>query len=91
MGFHWVDVTSPKFNGQPFTQTFIIGSYDSKVTFYEPMITLDFLKNITNHERNIPQSARVQKSGWYPTKQQIVKHDGVTEVIFAAFVFRAKS
>ncbi|MGI8637700.1 MAG: hypothetical protein ACR2KZ_20055, partial [Segetibacter sp.] len=42
MGKHFVDIASPELNGQPFTQTFIYGSYDSKVTFYEPMITLDF-------------------------------------------------
>ncbi len=45
MGAHWVDVTSPELNGSTFAQTFIYGSYDGQVNFYEPMITLDFLKN----------------------------------------------
>ena len=61
MGCHWVDPTSGEFNGQPFTQTFIYNSYDGKVTFYEPMITLDFLKTNNNFERSIPQPAKVQK------------------------------
>ncbi|WP_431215365.1 hypothetical protein ACQ86N_12090 [Puia sp. P3] len=42
MGTHWVDVTTPELNGQPFTQTFLYGTYDGKVTFYEPMITSGF-------------------------------------------------
>ena len=91
MGAHWVDVTSPEFHGQTFTQTFIFGSFDGKVTFYEPMITLDFLKNNSNYERAIPQPAKVQKTGYYPTKMRVVKHDGVTEVILDGFVFRTQS
>jgi hypothetical protein len=43
MGSHFVDITSPEFNGGIFTQTFIFGSYESNVIFYEPMITLDYL------------------------------------------------
>ncbi|MDI3320698.1 DUF5602 domain-containing protein [Pinibacter soli] len=91
MGAHWVDPTSPEFNGQPFTQTFIYGTYDGKVTFYEPMITLDFLKNNTNFERSIPQPLKVQKSGYYPTVERVVKHDGLTEVVLDGFVFRTQS
>ena len=91
MGAHWVDLTSGEFNGQPFTQTFIYGSYNGKVTFYEPMITLEFLKNNNNYQRAIPQPAKVQKTGWYPTKLKVVKHDGVTDVILDEFVFRQQS
>lgn len=91
MGKHWVDVTSPELNGQPFTQTFIYGTYNSKVTFYEPMITLDFLKNTDRFVRSIPQPAKYQKSGFYPTEMRIFKHDGVTEVILEDFVFRHQS
>lgn len=91
MGAHWVDATSGEFNGQPFTQTFIYGSYNGKVTFYEPMITLDFLKNNSNFERNIPQPAKFQKTGYYPTKMKLVKHDGVTEIILDGFVYKTQS
>ena len=91
MGAHWIDVTSSEFNGKPFTQTFIYGSYNGKVTFYEPMITLDFIKNNNNFERAIPQPAKVQKSGYYPTKLKIVKHDGVTEIVLDGMVYRAQS
>jgi hypothetical protein len=91
MGAHWVDATSGEFNGLGFTQTFIYGSYDGKVTFYEPMITLEFLKNTGNFERGIPQPAKFQKSGYYPTKLKVVKHDGLTEIILDAFVYRTQS
>ena len=91
MGRHWVDVTSPEFNGQLFTQTFIYGSYDGKITFYEPMITKAFLQNTTSFERSIPQPAKFQKSGYYPTKLRVVRHDGVTEIVLEGFVFKQAS
>lgn len=91
MGAHWVDVTSPELNGQPFSQTFLYGSFDGKVTFYEPMITLEFLKNNSNFQRNIPQPAKVQKSSYYPTVERVIKHDGVTEIILDGFVYRTQS
>ena len=91
MGAHWIDPTSGEFNGQPFSQTFIYGSYDGRVTFYEPMITLEFLKNTVNFERAIPQPAKVQKSGWYPRKLRIQKHGGITEIILDDFGYRTES
>jgi len=91
MGAHWIDVTSPEFHGQLFTQTFIFGSYDGKVTFYEPMITKAFLLANSNYERDIPQPAKVQQTGYYPTKMRVVKHDGVTEIILDGFVKRVQS
>lgn len=94
MGVHWIDITSPEFsqpNPQPFTQTLIYGSYNGKVTFIEPMITLEFLKNTTNFERSIPQPAKYQTSGYYPTKFRVWRHEGVTEVILSDFVLRQAS
>ncbi|HYC28079.1 MAG TPA: hypothetical protein VEB42_04670 [Chitinophagaceae bacterium] len=91
MGKHFVDLASPELNGQLFTQTFIFGSYDKKSVFWEPMITLDFLKKTTNFERTIPQPAKVQKSGYYPTKMRVTKENGVTNIILEAFVKRQAS
>ncbi|MGB8190320.1 MAG: hypothetical protein WCF67_00315 [Chitinophagaceae bacterium] len=91
MGKHFVDLTSPELSGAPFTQTFIFGSYDKKTIFWEPMITLEFLKNTTNFERPIPQPAKFQKSGYYPTKMRVVKEGGVTNVILEGFVERQAS
>lgn len=91
MGAHWVDVTSDEFTGKPFTQTFILGSYEGKVTFYEPMITHEFLKNTTHFERAIPTPPKFQKSGWYPTQMKITKHDGHTDIVLTKFVYRTGS
>jgi hypothetical protein len=91
MGAHWLDVTSGELNGKPFTETFIFGSYDGKVTFYEPMITHEFLKSQTNYERVIPAPAKFQKDGWYPTVMRIVQHDGLTDIVLDKMVYRHKS
>jgi hypothetical protein len=91
MGKHWIDVTSPELNGKKFSETFIYGSYDSKVIFYEPMITLDFLKKTTSYQRQIPVPSKFQETGYYPTKMRVNKHDGVTEVTLDGFVKRKAS
>jgi len=91
MGSHWVDATSSELNGKPFTETFIYGSFNGEVTFYEPMITLEFLKNQKKYERAIPVPAKFQETGWYPTSMKVVKHDGQTDVILDKFVYRQKS
>ena len=43
MGMHWLDPASPELNGQPFTSTYLYGSYDGKINFVEPMIAKSFL------------------------------------------------
>jgi hypothetical protein len=91
MGAHWIDFTSPELNGAPFTQTFIYGSYNGKVNFYEPMITEEFIKTNATFERAIPQPAKYQKTGYYPTKMRIAKANGVTNIILEAFVLRQAS
>jgi hypothetical protein len=91
MGKHYIDATSPELNGQTFTQTFLFGSYDSKVVFYEPMITLDFLKNTNSFERPIPQPSKFQQAGYYPTKMKISKHNGVTEITLEGFSYKQAS
>lgn len=63
MGCHAVDVTSPELHGDLFTQTFIYGTYDGKVTFYEPMITKAFIDANLSFERSIPTPSKFQNSG----------------------------
>jgi len=43
MGMHWSDPASPELSGQPFTSTYLYGSYDGKITFVEPMIAKSYL------------------------------------------------
>ncbi|HVF97210.1 MAG TPA: hypothetical protein VM871_07820 [Flavisolibacter sp.] len=91
MGAHWLDVTTPELNGAPFTETFIFGSYDGKVTFMEPMITEAFILANPSFQRSIPQPAKYQAAGWHPTKMRIEKKDGATNIILEGFVKRQAS
>jgi len=91
MGKHWLDATSPELSGGTFTQTFIYGSYDSKVVFYEPMITQLFLKSTTEFDRAIPQPAKFKVEGYYPTRMKVKKKNGTTEIILDSFVKRQAS
>jgi hypothetical protein len=91
MGKHYIDATSPELHNKTFTQTFLFGSYDSKVVFWEPMITQEFLKNTTQFERALPQPSKFQQAGYYPTKMKINIHNGVTEISLTDFVIRQAS
>lgn len=72
MGLHWVDPTSPEIaNGETFTHTFIYGSYDGKINFLEPMITLDYIKTKPNAKYAFKQPAKFAKEGYYPTEYGI--------------------
>lgn len=91
MGVHWLDATSPELGGAKFGQTFIYGTFNGKVTFYEPMITEEFILNNPGFERSIPQPSKVQTSGYYPTKMRISKQNDITNIILEGFVYRQAS
>ena len=71
MGVHWVDPTSPELNGQTFTSTFIYGSYDSKLIFFEPMITREFIISRPQFSAEIRQPQQYEQAGWYPTRYTV--------------------
>lgn len=71
MGAHWVDVTSPEFNGGIFTKTFIWGSYDGSFIFWEPMITRDYLLSHPDDVIPVRQPEAFEKDGWYATNYKI--------------------
>lgn len=68
MGNHYADGTSPEFNGGTFSHTFILGAFDGKITFYEPMVSLEYLKTMPNQCTPVKQAAAVLTSGWYATQ-----------------------
>ena len=90
MGNHLLDFASPEWQGEPFTHTWIFGTYDGRLTFWEPMITLDFLQSLERgkgkkgpKQVNVPISMpeAAPEAGYYPTKYQIAFHprlDGYT-------------
>ena len=73
MGNHLINTDGPEFHGEPFTHTWIFGSYDREITFYEPMITHQWYSELVSGERadecfDIPRPDAVAESGWYPTE-----------------------
>ena len=88
MGVHWVDMRSPELQGmlghpelaRPFTTTFIQGSWDGQVTFFEPMITRAFI--VGRREATaaasrdsvipLPAAQRYAPAGHYPTAYRIL-------------------
>lgn len=79
MGNHYVDSTSPELNDGLFTQTFIFGSFDGDITFYEPMVSRDFLLSKPSMCAPIKQPLLFQTSGFYPT-EYCVRYNANTEM-----------
>lgn len=76
MGVHWIDPSAPEFNQQPFTKTFIYGSYNGRIAFIEPMFAKSFMdtRPIATEEIKLP--AAYQKPGYYPLSYS-VRYDPV--------------
>lgn len=73
MGNHLIDTTGPEFNGARFTHTFIYGTWNRKVTFYEPMVTREWFAGLLDGTRDdacfaVKSPQAYQQSGWYPTR-----------------------
>jgi hypothetical protein len=76
MGAHWVDILSPEFNGEPFTHTFLYGTYNGKVTFHEPMITMNIIQTGATIHKDIRQPLYFSPTNkYYPTQYSIWKDD----------------
>jgi hypothetical protein len=89
MGAHWSDPTSPEFRGQPFTETFVYGSYNGHVTFIEPMVALSYLKTSPNIDKEMKQPAQYEKPGYFPTRYSIHTHaNGSIDIALTQFVKR---
>ena len=67
MGVHWTSMNSPELKGQPFTSTFIFGSWDGQFIFVEPMVTKAYLETHPDMTTIVPQPTRWNVPGRYPT------------------------
>lgn len=74
MGAHWVDPASHEFHGHDFTRSFLYGSYDGQLIFFEPMITRAYLLTKPDVTEPIKLPAQYDKPGYYPTRYS-VKYD----------------
>jgi hypothetical protein len=89
MGCHWTDKNAVEFKGQPFTETFIFGSYNGKVNFWESMIALETLTNNPAISRSIPQPTVYEQTGrYYPTTLSVVKVGADVVYTLGGFVKR---
>ena len=75
MGAHWIDLLTPELYGQPFTYTFIYGSYNGKVTFNEPMITMATIQGGNTIHKDIRQPLHFSPIDKYYPTQYIWKDD----------------
>ncbi len=93
MGNHLVDPTAPEFHGVPFTHTWIYGVYEGRVTFYEEMLTLEYLKTQPEKCFPIKTAKAVALSGYYPTQSCIryVKDKAEYTVSLEGFQLRQAS
>lgn len=92
MGKHWIDVNAPEFNGNTFTKTFIYGTFNGEVTFYEPMITRAFLLTNSNTSTAVDQPTKFAPGDrYYPTKYETTwdAKKKVRTVALTDFVWRA--
>lgn len=71
MGNHLVDLTAPEFRGVPFTRTWIYGVNEGRVSFYEEMVTVAYLKSLPDACFPIKKAAAVALAGRYPSKSCI--------------------
>jgi hypothetical protein len=71
MGNHLIDPTSPEFQNVKFTRTWIYGAYDGRVTFYEEMVTRDYLLSRPDKCFPLKSPPAVSVKGYYPTQSCI--------------------
>ena len=84
MGVHWVDLLSPEFSGQIFTSSFLYGTYNGKVTFHEPMVTMEVIRNGSTIHKPIRQPQLFSpQDRFYPTQLSIWE-DVTTEKHFVS-------
>ena len=78
-----------RFKGQTFTKTFIWGTYNGNVTFWEPMISRSYLLTHPDDLVNLAQPTAYQKDGWYASSYQVIYSSDTKEYILALtnFVF----
>jgi hypothetical protein len=93
MGNHLVDLTGPEFHKQPFTRSFIFGSYGGRITFWEEMVAHRTLAAKPQSCSPIKQPKAVATSGFYPTVSclRYEASTGETTVSLERFAFRAGS
>jgi hypothetical protein len=71
MGVHWVYGDAEELHGKPFTKTFIHGSWQGRMVFYEPMIAKAFLESKPDVTVQITAAKCYEPAGYHPTTYRI--------------------
>jgi hypothetical protein len=71
MGNHWIDPASPEFHGDPFKHTFIFGTWAGRIIFYEPMVSLAFLRTRPEWTGPVSMAEHHDAEGRYPTAYRV--------------------
>jgi hypothetical protein len=71
MGVHAINPQGPEFHNQPFTAAFLYGYYNKRLTFLEPMASLEYLKSKPSFSAPVPRPKAYSKQGAYPSKYSI--------------------
>jgi len=71
MGNHLIDLSGPEFRKQRFTRTFIYGVYDGRLTFFEEMLTHEYMLSRPSTCFAIKSPPAVAVRGYYPTQSCI--------------------
>lgn len=66
-GVHWYYKDAPEWNGGPFSETFLWGSFNGKVDFLEPMVSYQAMISTAKFEKKIELPKCVAKSAFYPS------------------------
>lgn len=93
MGNHLVDLTGHEFHGSAFDRTWIFGSYDGRIIFWEEMVTREYLANRPDTCFDIKTPAAVAVAGHYPTRS-CFRFDEKTNqqmITIEGFVYRESS
>jgi hypothetical protein len=79
IGRHWGEDVFH--TGHHVDHTMILGTWDGKLTFINPIITLPTLTSGQRHSLAFPQPQLFGKKGYYPTKYNIHKDDKERSVV----------
>lgn len=76
MGNHMLDSTAVELAGEPFSQTWIYGTWDGAISFFEPMITLEYLQALSGEQCfDLKMPAYFDMAGYYPTRYCTYYHE----------------
>lgn len=80
MGRHWGARDAPEFAGHTFDRTMLLGTYDGRLIFLEPMITRAFLLARSDVTDPIRAPELAEGTLWWPETYSISYRDGVHRI-----------